>query len=178
MLIRWAPAALYAVTAVLTGYSALYQMLQTINGGPWSWWFPIMLGASILLLIGSFHNVAPLVRPVWLAVIAAAIPLAICSVFGSLPLRCWVFALAVATLAWASLAVTTSVQNVSLTAFIASLMLAVSWLPVSFHTFHIYFSPYPPNADPIALLPLLILWSLITVCLVLSGKSSFRGSRV
>jgi len=59
------------VTAVVTGYWALRLMFLPLNGGPQSWWPPIMLGASILLLGGGMHVVAPQVRGVWLVLLAA-----------------------------------------------------------------------------------------------------------
>ncbi|HWO30867.1 MAG TPA: hypothetical protein VNO32_18890, partial [Candidatus Acidoferrum sp.] len=50
---------LYCITALLTGHAAFYMMMQTVNGGPWSWWGPIMLGAAILLMTASIHTLAP-----------------------------------------------------------------------------------------------------------------------
>lgn len=176
MSLRWVKGVLYGVTAFITGYAVLYQMLQKINGGPWSWWYPISLGSSILLLVGSVHAVAPEVSVGWLIALAAAIPLAICGLFGGLPLRCWVFAVALALAAWVGFIIDSAVRRSDIAAFIASSVLTASWLPLSMNTFRAYLSPNSQVANS-PLLPLLSLWTLIIATLVLCGIALFRSSQ-
>ena len=119
---------LNVVTAFLTGYMVLYVMLQTVNGGPWSWWYPIMLGASILLLVGGVHVVASGVKKGSLVALAGVLPLIMCGAFGGLPLRCWVFAIAVALVTWAGLALASAFKRTAITGLIAAVILAASWV--------------------------------------------------
>jgi hypothetical protein len=179
MLKIWSAGILYVVTAFQTGYLVLYAMLQTVNGGPWSWWYPIMLGASILLLVGGVHVVAFRVKEGWLVVLAAALPLAMCGAFGGLPLRCWVFAIAVAVVTWASLALASAFKRAAITGLIATLILAASWVPPSVRTLSVYFSAKPPDPNPVALLWLLAPWVLIVASIIAGivlSKSSGPGA--
>ena len=166
MLIRYSASILFVLTAFLTGYITLYGMLQTLNGAPWFWWYPIMLGASILLLVGGVHAIAPRVKRIWLIVLAATIPLILCGVFGGLPLRCWLFAIVVASVTWATISLASAFQRAGVTAFIASLILAAPWVTPSVHTLNVYFSPKPPNPDPRALLWMLALWVVIIASII------------
>ncbi len=177
MPMRWGIAAFYVAAAVLTGYAALYQMLQTINGAPWSWWYLIRLGASILLLVGGIKAVAPRVKSGWLVAISAAIPLAFCALFGSLPPRCWIFAFVVAVVALATLLIGSAMNRHGFAAFTASLLLVLSWLPASIATLRDYFAGNAPSTSPVALLPLLVLWVFIIGASVLSGIVSLRSSQ-
>src|SRR5215831_4286044 len=93
--------ALHLLTGVMTGYWALRLMFLPLNGGPQSWWPPIMLGASIVLLVGGVHAVIPRVQGFWLVLLAPAISLVLCAVlFQNLGARCWFFALAMALSTW------------------------------------------------------------------------------
>jgi hypothetical protein len=168
---------LCVLTALLTGYAALWEMLQTINGGPWSWLYPIMLGASILLLVGGVRTFAPRIGGGWLAAFAAAIPLALCAPFGGLPLRCWIFAAVLALATWTCLAIGSAIKKAATVAFIAILVLTASWLPGTMNTFHVYFSPNPPNPNPFSLLPLLIVWAPIFATLAVCGIAMTRSSQ-
>ncbi len=44
---------LYVLTALVSGCWELYLMLRPTIGGPWSWWYPITLVASVVLLVGG-----------------------------------------------------------------------------------------------------------------------------
>lgn len=132
---------LYPVTAFMTGYMVLYLMLETIYGGPWSWWYPIMLGASILLLAGGVHVIAPRVKNRWLSAVAGVLPLIMCGAFGALPLRCWIFAIAIAFASWAGLALASAIKRTATTGLMAALILAASWAPPSVRSLTVYFSP-------------------------------------
>ena len=171
------------MTAVVTGYWALRLMFLPLNGGPQSWWPPIMLGASILLLGGGMHVVAPQVRGVWLVLLAAVLPLALCAVlFGALAFRCGFFALVVALSMWITQSLASAVNRAGGLALIVSLILAVSWVPGSLNTLRLYFSPTTSRPDPTVLILLLVPWVFITasviagVALCRSPKSDASGS--
>ncbi len=164
---RAAAGSLYVVTAAITGYSALRLMFLPLNGGTQSWWSPIMLGGSILLLGGGIHAVIPRVKGVWLALFAAALPLVLCAViFGALPSRCWLFTLGVALSMWIIQAVTSVFKRTELAALIATLILAASWVPLSVITLRLYFSPTTSSPDPMVLIWLLAPWVLIFASVV------------
>jgi len=154
--------ALYLLTSVMTGYWALRLMFLPLNGGPHSPWPPIMLGASILLLAGGVHAVIPRVQGVWLALLAFAIPLALCAaLFQNLAARCWFFALAIALSAWIIQTIASAFKTAELVPLITSLMLAASWVPLSVNTVRLYFAPTTSNPDPIVLVLSLAPWVLI-----------------
>jgi hypothetical protein len=44
---------LYVVTAFVSGYWEFNLMMRPLIGGPSSWWYPVTLGASVLLLAGG-----------------------------------------------------------------------------------------------------------------------------
>ena len=168
---------LYILTALLTGYAAAYQMMQTVNGGPWSWCYPFMLGASILLLVSGIHVAAAAVNVVRLSVIAAAVPLAVCAVFGRLPMRCWLFALAVGIAAWVCFTLASGTRRNGVPAFISSVVLVASWLPGSVAAVHAYLFPSPPAVNPPGLVPLIILWAFILAVSLMSGAAYFRPAQ-
>jgi hypothetical protein len=165
---------LYGITALLTGYAAFYMMMQTVNGGPWSWWGPIMLGAAILLMTASIHTLAPRLALSWLAAIAAATPITICSAFGTWPLRCWIFAAALGLAAWTAFKLDVTIRRGDLAAFSVSLLLAASWTSVSLNTVRSSLSLNTPNTTVVALLVLLFYWVLIIGSLARAGKTVFR----
>jgi hypothetical protein len=170
---RWAIGVLYVVTGLLTGYAAVYQMMQTVNGGLWSWSYPLMLGASVLLLASGIHNLFPRTTAVWLALIAAVIPIALCALFGSMPVRCWAFAAIIGFVTWSCFTFAGG-RRPGLTALIASMALIASWLPSSFGTIHAYLFPTPPAANQPVLTPLIVFWILLLVVTIISGVSFFR----
>jgi hypothetical protein len=168
---------LYVVTAVITGYWALRLMFLPLNGGPQSWWPPIMLGTSILLLGSGMHVVVPQVRGVWLVLFAAVLPLALCAVlFGALAFRCVFFALVVALSMWITQALASAVSRVGGLALIVSLILAVSWVPRSVNTLRLYFSPTTSSPDPTVLIMLLVPWVLI-IASVIAGITLCRSQK-
>ena len=67
---------LYVLTAVVSGCWELYLMLRPTIGGPWSWWYPITLVASVLLLVGGILTMVSGVRPARLLVLAGSLVLA------------------------------------------------------------------------------------------------------
>jgi hypothetical protein len=165
---------LYSVAALLTGYAASYMLMQTVNGGPWSWWGPIMLGAAILLMVVGIRALAPRLAAGWAATIAAAIPLAICTAFGTWPLRCWVFAAILASSSWALLKVDARVRRGDLAAFSVSLVLVASWTSISINSIRDYLGNHVTTIGP-ELVVMLFYWVLILCVLVRSGTTVFRS---
>lgn len=175
---RWSAGILYSVTAILTGSAAFSMMMQTVNGGPWSWWGPVMLGAAILLMVVGIRAFATELAVGWLVAIAAATPPAICSAFGTWPLRCWVFALAVGISAFVLFRVDAAIRHGDTAAFLASSLLAASWISVSVNTVRAYLSPNVANASLAVPAVMLFFWVLIVATLLRSGSTVFRRPSV
>ena len=171
---RWPAGILYSITAFLTGYAAFFLMMQTVNGGPWSRWGSVMLGASILLMVVGIHALATRLAIGWLIAIGSATPPVICSVFGEWPLRCWLFALAVGLSALAIFKVDAVIGHGDIAAFLASSLLGASWISVSVNTVRAYFSPNVANPSPAVLALLFLFWVPIITTLLISGNSVFR----
>jgi hypothetical protein len=175
--VRWARGMIYAATALLTGYATLYQILQTANGGPWSWWYPIMLGGSILLVVGDIREIVPKLNSLWLVALSALIPLALCGILGGLPLRCWAFGIGLGFIAWIGLAVGSTTRQLNFLTLASSLTLLASWLPMSVRTFRVYLSSGAPSSNATVLLPLFLTWVLLIATVALSSSVSLRNSR-
>jgi hypothetical protein len=175
---------LYVVTALITGYRAL-PLVFAPSGGLFFWWPLVMFGASILLMVGGTQTLAPRMKQRWSVAIAAAVPLIMWIAF----LReflwiFWIFAVTVTLLTWGILALASALNRNWIAGFAASLILAVSWLPISVEALVEYFSPKPPASDPTALLWLVTPNALALVSLVAgivlcksptSGASSAGG---
>jgi hypothetical protein len=148
--IRQTAGVLYAVTAIVSGYWEVSLMLRPLIGGPWSWWYMIMLGASVLLLVGGVHAVAPQVKWAWLVALAVVVSLVLWSLFrdGS----------------WGVLTLASTLQRGSLVAVIASVALAAWWVPASVRTLSAYSSPRPSSPDPAELL-----WALVPIFLIIAS---------
>jgi len=175
MSMRASTGILYSITAFLTGFAAFSMMMQTVNGGPWSWWGPIMLGAAVLLMVAGFRALAPRLAVGWLAAIAAATPLAICTAFGTWPLRCWIFAAALGLSGWAILKADATIKHGDIAALSVSLLLVASWTSISVNTVHAYLSPNALNTSNVALVVLLFYWVLTIGVLVRAGITVFRS---
>ena len=164
MPVRQAAGVLYVVTALISGYWETSLMLRPLIGGPWSWWYIIMLGASVLLLVGGVHTVAPQVRWGWLVALAVVVPLVLWGLFrdGS-----WVwptFTVVTALVAWGTLVLASALQRGSIVAIIASVALAAWWVPASVRTLSAYFSPRPSSPDSMELL-----WALTPALLIIAS---------
>jgi hypothetical protein len=142
-------------------------MVLPVNGDPLSGWPAIMLGASILLLGGGIHAVVPRIRRAWFVLFAGGIPVVLCAVlFRALPLRCWFLAFAVALCMGIIQALARALKRAEYVVLITSLILAASWVPVTVHTLHAYFSPTTGRPAPTALVFLLGMWVLIVESVV------------
>jgi len=165
---------LYFVTAFVTGYWECYLLVRPVNGGPWSWWFPITLGASIVLLIGGILTIVPRMKNKWLVVIALVVPLLLCSPFGW-SWTCAIYAASLALLTWVVLALAAALKRSWIVTLVACLVLASWWIWAAAYNLGVYLSPKPPSLDRIALF-----WVLITCVLVLAslvaGVVSFKCS--
>lgn len=171
---RWVAGLLYVVTGLVTGYAAVYQMMQTVNGGPWSWSYPLMLGASVLLIVCGVQNAFSGIAAVWLAIIAAVLPVAFCALFGAIPARCWGFAIIIGAVSWACFTFAGG-RRPGLPAVIASGALVASWLPSSVATIYAYLFPNPPAINQPVLTPLIVFWIFLLAAMIISGLSFFRA---
>jgi hypothetical protein len=137
-----------------------------------------MLGASILLMVAGIHSLAPQLTLIWLAAIAAATPIAICTAFGEWPpLRCWVFAVALGLSAWAAFKVDATIRHGEVAAFSVTLLLVAAWTIVSVHTVNAYLSPNVLNSSIAPLSVLLLYWVLTLTVLARAGATVFRRRR-
>jgi len=145
--------------------------------GTKSWWPPIMLGASILLMGSGLQVVVPPLRGVWLVLLAGALPLLLgIAVFRTVPPRGVAFALSVAFVMWIIQQLSSAMNRRGSLVLVASLVLAVSWVPFSINAVRSYLSPSAPVSDSTGLVFSLAPWVLIAVC-VLVGVI-FYGPKV
>lgn len=167
MPVRQTVGTLFLVTALISGYGEWYLMSLTILGGPWSWWYPVMFGASIVLLVGGILTLLPRMRRVWLTAIAVALPLVRCIPFG-LSWSCGIFAIVIGLTTWGTLALASAWKRASVVALIPSAALALWWLPVSVKfligVLVIYLSPDLTNVNLTG-----ILWALTPSILVVAS---------
>lgn len=168
--IGYSEAMVYALTAVTTGFWATYLMALPLIGGPWSWWHPVALAASIVLLIGGLRILFPSVRNGWLVGLAGLLAL--------LPwnLRAWyyaalVFAVAVTAITWMILLIARLARRNRLVPLVASCVLAGWWATGVVATVHAYLSPKPPAVGLTDVLGILIVCVLIVASVVLSAVS-------
>jgi hypothetical protein len=163
---------LYASAALVSGGWELYLMMRPLIGGPQSWWYPVMFGASILLLVGVIYTLFPRLKKPWLIVLVSAVPLLLCGILGSLEWRCWVYAITLALGAWGILALATHFNRTSLVALIPSLVLVAWWAPASIYTclraLGLYLSPTPMATSPLLVVLALIPPVLLVACVAVA----------
>jgi hypothetical protein len=163
MLKKWSAGTLYVVTAFLTGYWGL-RMMFTPGG---VWWLLSMFGAPILLLVAGILTLFPQVKKRWLLSLAVAIPLVIWVAFlREFLWTYWIFTAAVALIAWGILALASALKKNWLAGFVASLILAASWTPMSVEALSEYFSPQSKGWDPTLLSLVLVPWVLIVASII------------
>lgn len=176
MLMRWTAGILYAVTALVTGYLGLRVMFTPSGGGRFFWWPLIMFGAPILLLVGGILTLFPQVKKRWLVALAGTILFVVWVAFvRDFSWTYWIFAVAVTLVTWGILALTSALKRNWVGGFMASLILAASWIPVSVEVLVEYFSPKPPNPDPAALLWVLAP-SILAFASLIAGVASSKSS--
>jgi hypothetical protein len=163
MQLRPAAGVLYVVTALFTGYWGL-RMMFTPGG---VWWLLGMFGAPILLLVGGILTFFPQAKKKWLVSLALVIPLVIWVAFlREFLWTYWTFTAAVALVAWGILELASAPKRNWLAGFVASLILAASWIPMSVEALSEYFSPQSKGWDPTLLTLLLVPWVLIVASII------------
>jgi hypothetical protein len=174
----------YIVVGVLAGYESLIDMMQAVNGAMEGWWPPITLAAAILLCTDGVRLCFPRIRGVWLIAIAGSIPLAICSLLGEWPLRCWVFSAALVLLQGLFLKTGSVVKRDGICAFACLLVLTAALANSTVHLALHYWKGWWDAtfqwtlAEIVGFLaPLLIPWSILLVLFAHSVRVFFGGQR-
>jgi hypothetical protein len=160
---------LYIVTALLTGYWEFSIMMQTAIGRPWSWWYPVTFGASILLLLGGISTIFSRVRKEWILILAIIVVMAFCAVIGCWSYWTWVctgYVAGMMVVVWSSLALAGAVNKSWLVPFMASAVLASRWIPGVITDFDQFLSPKSLSTDVTAILLELAPFILVTACLI------------
>jgi len=166
-----------AAIAVVTGYWGLEVMFSDSSGGRFFWWSVTMLGASILLLASGILILFPRIKKGWLVAFAGMILFVIwVALIRDFSWTYNIFAATVTLITWGTLALASAFKRPATAPLLASLMLALSWLPGSAYAFRAAFAAIPPIANALALGRLLVLWVLIIGASVLSGIACFRSS--
>jgi hypothetical protein len=136
-------------------------------------WLPMVgLGAAILLLVGGFFTLFPQIGKMSLVLLVAAILAIFWAVFlreFSAPYS--IFIAAVILITWAALTWASASRRPAIVAFIASVILALFWLPVPVSVLH----SQAVIASVLANAAMVALWLLIIAALVLSGLTLFRA---
>lgn len=168
MQLRRAAGILHIVTAFFTGYWGLRMMFAPFPSGSFFWWPLTMFGAPILLLIGGILTLFPRMKKIWLIAIAGTIVLGVWVAFlRDFDLVFWVFAASVALATYGILALTSALRRNWLSGLVASLALAISWIPMSVEVLAQYLSPQSKGWDPPLLLSLVLApWILILASIV------------
>ena len=160
---------LYIVTALLTGYWEFSIMMQTAIGRPWSWWYPVTFGASILLLLGGISTVFSRVRKEWTLILTFIVVMVFCAVIGCWTYWTWVctgYVSGMMLVVWSALTLAGAVNKSWLVPFIASFVLASRWVPGVINDFEQFLSPKPPSTDATGILLELVPCILVAACLI------------
>ena len=179
MLVRRAAGVLYVVTALISGYWETSLTLRPLIGGPWSWWYVIALGGSVILLAGGVHALAPRLTRGLLVTLVSGVSLALWGLVGGSSGIWLAFTLATALAAWGALALAAALRKWSVVGIIAAAVSALFWVPASVRTLGGYFSPATGSPDPVALLWVLAPGFLIIASIVaglLLCRSAWPGS--
>lgn len=175
MLMRRVAGIFHVGIAIVTGYWGLQAMFSDSSGGRFFWWPVTMLGASVVLLAGGILVLFPQIKKGWLVALAGIILLVIwAALIRDFSWTYNIFAVAVTLITWGTLALASGLKRPATAPLLASLMLAVAWLPGSVIAFRAYLFPNPPARNPPALLPLLVLWVLVIASVIVGAISSRR----
>ncbi len=163
----------HAVVAVVTGYWGLQVMFSDSSGGRFFWWPVTMLGASILLLVGSVLILFPQMKKRWLVGLAGTILFIIWVAFmRDFSWTYCIFAAAVTLITWGTLAFASTLKRPATAPLLASLMLTVAWLPSSVYAFRVTFAAIPPFTNALVLGRLLVLWALVITSVIVGAVLS------
>jgi hypothetical protein len=149
--------------------------MQTVNGAPFSWLGPVVLGTTILLAMVGIRAFLPRVPRIALSLFAASVPILICSAFGEWPLRCWLFAAVLAVLAWAVFSFDRWVGRGDGAAVLVSCLLAGGWFLVTVGTVRQGTTSRTGLNGP-AIVLLALYWGLI-ISVVFSASRSLDKKR-
>lgn len=168
---------LYLIAAVIMGYAAFLSMMQAVNGAPSSWLNPVALAASVVLLMAGVKAFAPWLHDLWLVVLSACLPLALCAVLMALPLRCWVFAGVVAAAQWAFGRSARSLNREGLSAFVAGSVLLVLWTVAEYKLFNFYLNSSTMRLSPYLIGQAVLFWLLLAGVVIRSAYTVFGRSQ-
>ena len=160
---------LYIVTSLLTGYWEFSIMMQTTIGRPWSWWYPVAFGASILLLLGGISTVFSRVRKEWTLILTFIVVMVFCAFIGCWAYWTWLctgYVSGMTLIVWSALTLAGTVNKSWLVPFISSVVLASWWVRGVINDFYLFLSPKPPSTDATAILLELVPCILVAACLV------------
>ena len=73
MSLRQIAGILYVATALISGYLEVSLSLRPLIGGPWSWWYAAILGASVMLLVGGVLSIASQMKSAWFVALLASL---------------------------------------------------------------------------------------------------------
>jgi hypothetical protein len=164
---------LYLVTALVTGFFGLRVMFAPYFSGPFYWLPLIAFGAPILLLVGGILTLFPRTKKELLVAVPGIILFVVWVIFTRYSSwTYWIFSVAVIFVNWGVLATRSAAHKDDLAALIASLLLAVIWIPGSLHTFlaNLSFIFDLPSEALLTTLPVLLIWALIIGCVICGFK--------
>ena len=165
---------LYLVTGLITGFLGLRAMFAPSSfSGPFYWLPLIALGAPILLLVGAILTLFPRVKKGILVAVPGIILFVVWVAFiRESSWTYWIFSVAVILVNLGVLAICSATHKDDLAALIASLLLAVIWIPGSLHRFLANLSLVfgLPNESLLTTLPVLLIWALIIACVICGFK--------
>lgn len=165
---------LYLVTAMVTGFLGLRVMFApSYFSGPFYWLPLTAFGAPILLLAGSILTLFPQVKKGVLVAIVGIILFIVWVAFMRYSSwTYWIFSVAVTLINWGVLAICSAVHKDELAALMASLLLAVIWIPGSLHRlfFNLLHVFDLPGEALLTTLPVLLIWALIIGCVICGFK--------
>jgi len=168
----------YIVVAVLAGHSSLVAMMASVNGALQSWWMPAAFAAAILLFTDGISQCFRRISSIWLVVIAATPPIAICALFGEWPLRCWVVSVTMAILEAAFLKIDSLTGRKGIASFASSAVLVAALGNSTVGLFLYYWNSKNSLwtlGDILGfMLPFVIPWFVLVTVLVHTGLAVFR----
>ena len=164
---------LYLVTALVTGFLGLRVMFTPYFTGPFAWIYLTAFGAPILLLVGGILTIFPWVKKGFLVAIPGIVLFIVWITY--VHYLGWVygvFAVVVMLVNCGVLAICSATHKDDLAALIASLLLALIWIPGSLHGFLKNLSLVfdLPSEVLLSILPVLLIWALIIACVTCGFK--------
>jgi hypothetical protein len=166
------------LAALATGFWAIYLIGLSSVGAPWSWWYPVSLAASILLLVGGLHIAVPQLKQFWLVAVATGVSL-LCWNLGTWFREGLMFAAVTGLGTWSALVFASFCKRNWVVSLIASLLLAAWWVPQAVRTLAAFFSPsasLAPSGLLWALAPMVLVTASLTAVIAISRASIARAA--